>query len=196
MIVRTILKNSLAVYCHLVYKLDVKGLENIPKEGPAILCPNHIHVLDSISIVIFIKRMIWPMAKEELFNTKFKNWLMRQVGCYPVSRGKGDMKAIEDSKKYLADGDMLMIFPEGTRHGMEKGIKLKKGAALIALSENVPIIPIGIDGTYKPFTKVKIRIGKPISMDGYTTGKDMNPRDIVKLTDRLKEEIIALRDGE
>ena len=196
MIVRTILKNLLAVYCHLVYKLDVKGLENIPESGPAILCPNHVHVLDSISIVIYIKRMIWPMAKEDLFNTKFKNWLMRSVGCYPVSRGKGDMRAIDDSKKYLEQGDMLMIFPEGTRHGMEKGIKLKKGAALIALSENVPIIPIGIDGSYKPFTKVKIRIGKPIPMDGYSTGKDLNPRDIVTLTDKLNEEILRLKAEE
>ena len=62
MIVRTILKNLLAVYCHLVYRIDIKGLENIPDKGPAILCPNHVHVLDSISIVIYIKRMIWPMA--------------------------------------------------------------------------------------------------------------------------------------
>ena len=106
------------------------------------------------------------------------------------------MRAIEDSKKYLEQGDMLMIFPEGTRHGMEKGIKLKKGAALIALSENVPIIPIGIEGTYKPFTKVKIRIGKPIPMDSYTTGKELNPRDIITLTDKLKEEILALKASE
>ncbi len=196
MIVRTILKNAMAIYCHLVYKLDIKGLENIPKEQPAIICPNHVHMLDSISVVIFIKRMIRPMAKEELFNTKFKNWVMREVGCYPVSRGKSDMKAIEDSKKYLEQGDLLMIFPEGKRNGMEKGIKLKKGAALIALTENVPIIPVGIEGNYKPFTKVKIRIGKPITMDEYSTGKEINPREVVMLTDRLKDEIMALKNEE
>lgn len=193
--VRAFCKGAMNIYCHLVYKIDIKGLENIPKEEPVILCSNHVHLLDSISIVIHLKRMIHPMAKEELFNTKFKNWIMREVGCYPVKRGKGDTTAIDDSIKYLnEDKHMLLIFPEGTRNGMEKGLKLKKGAALIALNANVPVIPIGIQGTYKPFSKVRIRIGKPITLEGYTTGAELNPRDIVTLTNVIGEKIVELRD--
>ena len=196
MLVRTLFKGFFNIYCHLVYKLDVRGLENIPKEGGAILCSNHVHFLDSISIVIFIKRMIYPMAKEELFNTKFKNWFFRQVGCFPVKRGKGDTEAIEVAKGYLRQGDMLLIFPEGTRNLLVKGGKIKKGASVIALSENVPIVPIGVKGTYKPFTKVRINIGKPMTMEGYKTGAEMDPREIIDLTNKLQARIIELRDEE
>ena len=74
---------------------------------------------------------------------------------------------------------------------------MKKGAAILALSTNSVIVPIGIKGNYKPFTKVRIRIGKPITLEKYTTGTEqLNPRDIVDLTNRMKDEIIELRDGE
>ena len=196
MLVRTLFKGFFNIYCHLVYKLEVRGLENIPKEGAAIVCSNHVHFLDSISIVIFIKRMIYPMAKEELFNTKFKNWFFRQVGCFPVKRGKGDTEALEVAKGYLKQGDMLLMFPEGTRNLLAKGGKMKKGAAVIALSENTPIIPIGIKGDYKPFTKVRINIGKPMTLEDYKTGEELDPRQIIELTNKLQTEIISLRDVE
>ncbi len=194
MIVRAICKFCMNVYCHIVYRFEVNGLENIPKEGAAILCPNHVHLLDSISIVIFLKRMIYPMAKEELFNTKFKNWLMRSVGCFPVKRGTADTEAIDKAKNYLKNGELLLIFPEGTRNLLVNGGKIKKGAAMIALSENAPIIPIGVQGNFRPFTKVRINIGKPMELGDYKTGDKVEPREIITLTNKLQSEIIKLRD--
>ncbi len=195
MIVRAIVKGVANIYCHLVYKMEVKGLENIPKEGAAIICPNHIHFMDSISVVIYIKRMIYPMSKEELFRNKFMAWFMRQLGCYPIRRGKGDSEAIEFSKKLLREKKLLLLFPEGTRNGLEKGLRFKKGAALLALYENVPIIPVGIKGTFKPFSKVTLNFGKPITLEKYKTGEEADPREIITLTNEIKDEVVRLRDN-
>lgn len=195
MIVRAIVKGVANIYCHLVYKMEVKGLENIPKEGAAIICPNHIHFMDSISVVIYIKRMIYPMSKEELFRNKFMAWFMRQLGCYPIRRGKGDSEAIEFSKKLLREKKLLLLFPEGTRNGLEKGLRFKKGAALLALYENVPIIPVAIKGTFKPFSKVTLNFGKPITLEKYKTGEEADPREIITLTNEIKDEVVRLRDN-
>ncbi len=198
MIGRAIMKGAMAIYCAIVYRIKVEGLENLPKEGNTIICSNHVHLLDSVSLVIKFKtkRMIRIMAKEELFNTKLKAMIFYEAGAFPVKRGKGDTEAMELAKKYINEGEMLMIFPEGTRNGFDKGVKIKKGAAVLALSTNSVIVPVGIKGNYKPFTKIRIRIGKPMTLENYTVGEELNPREIVDLTNKIKDEILNLRDGE
>ena len=199
MITRAIMMFIMRIYCGIVYRIKVEGMENLPKDGNTIICSNHVHMLDSISLVIRFKtkRMIRVMAKEELFRNKVAAWAFRKAGAFPIKRGKGDTEALDVAKGYINKGDMLLIFPEGTRNGLGKGLKMKKGAAVIALSTNSVIVPIGIKGDFKPFTKVRIRIGKPITMENYTTGtEELNPREIVDLTNRMRDEIIALRDGE
>lgn len=192
---RAFIKGTANVLCHLIYRYDVEGYENLPKEGSAVLCANHIHMLDSVSIVIHIKRMIYIMVKKELMSSKIGNWFFNKLGCFAVDRGKGDMKAIESAENHLKDGDLLLIFPEGKRNGMAKGEKMKKGAAMIAIQAKAPIIPIGIEGSFKPFTKVKIRVGKPMDMTEYFAKEEVNARDFITLTNKMKDEIIALRDG-
>lgn len=85
------------------------------------------------------------------------------------------------------------MFPEGTRNGMAKGINPKNGAVLIAATAKKPIIPIGIQGNFKPFTKVIINIGKPID---YSNLKEevKDKEEATKLTQQLMEEIVKLRD--
>ena len=194
--VRKIVKGFANIMCHIIYRFDVKGLENIPKEGAAIICANHIHVLDSVTIVIHIKRMIYIMVKKELMKSKIGYWFFDKLGCFAVDRGKGDVKAIEDAEGHVKDGDLLMIFPEGKRNGMAKGIKMKKGAAMVALQTKTPIIPVGISGSFKLFTKVKIRIGKPMDLTEYFAMEKTGPREWITVTKKMEEEIISLRDGE
>ncbi len=194
--VRKIVKGFANIMCHIIYRFDVKGLENIPKEGAAIICANHIHLLDSVTIVIHIKRMIYIMVKKELMKSKIGYWFFDKLGCFAVDRGKGDVKAIEDAEGHVKDGDLLMIFPEGKRNGMAKGIKMKKGAAMVALQTKTPIIPVGISGSFKLFTKVKIRIGKPMDLTEYFAMEKTGPREWITVTKKMEEEIISLRDGE
>ena len=86
------------------------------------------------------------------------------------------------------------MFPEGTRNGLEKGKKPKNGAVLIAATAEKPIIPIGIQGSFKPFRKVIVNIGKPIDYSKY---KDENKDKelMTKLTEDLMNEIIKLREN-
>lgn len=179
---------------HTLIKVEVNGLDNIPKEGAAVLCSNHIHIFDSVSIVAHNKRMVYVIAKEELFHNKIANWFFRKVGVFPVTRGVGDVEAIGTANKHLQDGELLLIFPEGTRNGLAKGIKFKKGAAYIALQNKVSVIPIACSGTYKLFSKNKIKIGKPMDISEYVTEGKVDPRKVVTLTAKIQEEVIRLRD--
>ena len=181
---------------HIIYRFDVKGLENIPEEGKAILCPNHINMFDAIWLVIYLKRMIYIMVKKELMSNKFGIWFWTKIGCFSVDRGKADVQALEIAEGHLNDGDLLLIFPEGTRNGLAKGKKLKKGATMIAVASKSPIIPIGIKGSLRPFSKVKIRIGKPMDLSEYFSKEEITPRDYIAITNQLQEKIIRLRDGE
>ncbi|MBQ9313789.1 MAG: 1-acyl-sn-glycerol-3-phosphate acyltransferase [Clostridia bacterium] len=193
---RWFFKGLFNVLFHIIYRFDVKGLENIPEEGKAILCPNHIHLVDSIALVIHLKRMIYIMVKKELMSNKIGIWFWNKIGCFPVDRGKADVHALEVANNHLNDGDLLLIFPEGTRNALEKGKKMKKGAAMIAVQSKSPIIPVGMQGTFKPFSKIKIRFGKPIDLSEYFTKEELNPRDYIQITNKMQDEIIKLRDGE
>ena len=188
---RFIVTKIMYAYVHIVYRLKITGMENIPMEGAAILCSNHIHALDSVTYGVHIKRMCYAMAKEALFNTKFKAWFMTKMGCFPVKYGPASEEAINRAIELLKNGELVMIFPEGTRNGIAKGVRPKKGAALIAIKANVPIIPMGITGSFKPFTKVTINVGKPIDTSNLNhEGND--PREIVKLSNEVWEEIMRL----
>lgn len=192
--VRGLVVNFFRIMLNSIIRTKIIGKENIPNEGAAIICPNHIHIFDSVSVVVNNKRKIYVMAKEELFKNKIGNWFFRDVGAFPVSRGKGDTKALDTAGEYLKNGELLLVFPEGTRNGLEKGIKFKKGAAYIAIQNKVPIIPVGIVGTFKPFSKTTINIGKPIDIREYIDSEKQDPRKIIALTNKLQEEVIKLRD--
>lgn len=98
---------------------------------------------------------------------------------------------MKKSFKALKDGKILGIFPEGTRNGMAKGVKVHNGAALIALKTNTPIIPVGIQGSFKPFTKVRINIGKPMDFSEYIDQK--SDKDVLnKITEEFMKEVIRL----
>lgn len=195
-ITRWSFKGILYILFHIFYRFDIKGMENIPKEGKAIICPNHIHLFDSVSIVISLKRMIYIMVKKELMSNKLSNWFWDKIGCFPVDRGSADMQALETANAHLQNEDLLLIFPEGTRNGLLKGKKMKKGASIIAMQNKSPIIPVGIKASFIPFTKIKIRIGKPLNLDEFYNKEELTPRDHIQITNMLQEEIIKLRDGE
>lgn len=176
-----------------LYRVKIVGKENIPKKGSAIICPNHIHPLDSAVIISTAKRKINVLAKEELFKAGIAKWFAEVFGIYPIKRDSADIGAIKISLKILKQEELLMIFPEATRNGMAKGVKAKHGAVILAIKSGTPIIPVGIQGNFKPFRKVKLNIGKPIDYSEYK-GKTGDKELIEKLTQELMQEIVRLRD--
>lgn len=186
-------------YFKMFHKVEVMGLENIPKEGAYILCSNHIHWKDPLLCVSSVKRMVYAIGKEELFSSKFKNWIMRILGVIPVKRdgsGSNGVSILEAINKLKA-GYLLLIYPEGTRFGLRRGIKPKKGVALMAMEARVPIIPMAMVGSFKPFTKIKMIVDKPMDITEFLPeeGKKIELRNMVKLTNKVMDRIVELRDS-
>lgn len=190
---RKIIKFVLKLLVIIVYRPKIVGLKNIEEGKGALICPNHVHALDSAVIVLTNKRKINVLAKESLFKNGFIKWLADIFGIYPVKLRSKSMESVKISLKLLKNNELLMIFPEGTRNGMAKGVKAKDGAVKLAIKANVPIIPVGIQGNFKFFKKIKVNIGKPIYYN--VSKEESNDREMLdNLIEKLMEEIVKLRD--
>ena len=192
-ILRKIIKFLFKIAAIIMYRPKIIGKENLPKNTAAIICPNHVHALDSAVIIAMNKRKINVLAKEELFKNKFLCFIADLFGIYPVKRDNKSMESIKISLKLLKNNELLMIFPEATRNGMAKGVKPKDGAIKLAIKADVPIIPVGIQGNFKLFRKVKVNIGKPLYHSEYK--EEINNKELLdELTEDLMNKIVKLRD--
>lgn len=164
-LVRATVKGVLSGLYHIVFRVKITG--KVPENGSYILCANHINYLDAAAVVLFNKRKVYFVAKEDLFRFKILNWLAHVFDVIPIKRNMQDMESMKRCLKILKSGELLGIFPEGTRKGLEKNGKAKNGAAYMAIKTGTPIIPVGIHGTFKPFSKVYINYGEPIDLSEY-----------------------------
>ncbi len=187
---RGIVKSAIWIYCKIVYRFEVIGKENIPKEGAAIICGNHRTFLDPPLIEVTCGRYTRFLAKEELTENKFLaalGWIFEAI---LVKRDSKDIMALKESLKVLKNNDCLALFPEGTRNGIAKGEKVKDGAAFFAVRSGAPVIPCGIKGGEKGNRKVTITYGKPLDFSEYKGSKDKDVLD--KITEEIMGEILEL----
>ena len=178
-----IVKYTFRFLLRIFYRIKIEGSVNIPDDKGCIMCANHIHMFDPSIIACFQKRQITFMVKKELVETPFIGWVLTKSGAFPVDRSKGDIGAIKTAIEVLKQNKTLSMFPEGTRHRDGKFRDIKKGAAMIAIKANAPIIPMRIIGNWRIFSKMTLRIGTPIYPEGHT--KDT-------MTEALKNAIEAL----
>ncbi|ADD02411.1 1-acyl-sn-glycerol-3-phosphate acyltransferase [Thermoanaerobacter italicus Ab9] len=183
-IVRTIIK--------VIFKIKIKGLENIPKKGPVIICSNHISFLDPPVIGALLNRRIYFMAKEELFKNPFLRLLLGTgLGAFPVKRGTADLSAIKTALTYLKKGKAIGIFPEGTRSKTGQLQKAEPGVAMLAIKGNAPVVPIAIKGRYGLFSKIIINIGKPMNFDKYANSR-LSSQQLFVIGEEIMKEIAKL----
>lgn len=154
-----------------IYRLKVEGLENVPKQGSAVICSNHISLLDPPLVGSASKRPIHFMAKEELFHIPVLSYFLPKILAFPVKRGQSDMKAVKTAIKILRNNELFGIFPEGTRKKEDVSEEAEEGAVFIALKAKAPIIPVALIGPYRFFRPVRVVFGEPIDTTPYTTGK-------------------------
>lgn len=141
-IVRGIVKGAIWIFCKIVYRFKVVGKENIPKEGPIIICGNHRSFLDPPLIEVTCGRYTRFLAKEELTKNKFLALLGIVFDAILVKKDSKEVKALKESLQTLKNGNCLALFPEGTRNGLEKGEKVKDGAAFFALRTGTNVVPV------------------------------------------------------
>lgn len=158
---------KVAVYGVLkpIYRFEVFGKENFPKEGGVLLCSNHIDNLDPPVVGINAPRPVYFMAKEELFNVPVLGKIVPHLNAFPVKRGMSDREALRKGLGILKEGNVLGLFPEGTRSKTGQLGKGLAGAGFFALRSEAHVVPCAIIGPYKAFSKLKVVYGKPIDMN-------------------------------
>lgn len=184
-----VLRPFVKLYFKLKFHPTVYGSENIPAEGPIVVCGNHRHTHDQFNVMIVTKRVIHYMAKDEYFK-KRGAWFFKAACCIPVDRTIHDETAKSKAREVLEQGGALGIFPEGTRNktiGTKDEVVMlpfKFGAVSLAQKTNALIVPFATTGEYTGKKgNLVTRIGKPFSV------QDM---DLEKANDLLREKILEL----
>ena len=196
----------------VAWKLRLVGGENLPAEGPAILCPNHTSVLDSFLLPAMLPRRITFVGKSEYLDDWKTRHLFPALGMIPIDRSGGDaaQRALDTAARVLDRGELFGIYPEGTRSRDGVLRRGRTGAARLALRTGAPLVPVGIVGTREiqpPEAKVprlfracEIRLGRPIDprhhRDAAEDGAAEDRMVLRQITDELMFEIRSLSGQE
>ncbi len=199
--------NRLYRFAHWIlpklYRLNggwfVFGQDNVPKEGGAVVVSNHLSFLDPPVIGSALPRRTYYFAKAELFVPVF-GAIIRKCYAFPVKRGEADLAATREAIRLLRAGELLVMFPEGTRSrdGMLQDFDL--GAVLVASRAGVPLLPTAVYGTDRVLPigakfprrgKIAVSFGAPI--DSQQFGPKPNKDELAELNELVRGAIAALQ---
>lgn len=182
-------KGLLGIFFLIFFRPKIVGREKIPKDGGVILAGNHRHIFDPCMPILSTKRPVHYMAKKELFNSPI-GWFFKVVGCIPVDRGHDNTESKEAALEVLREGEVLGIFPEGTRNKSLNGLlPFKYGAVSMSNKSGALIVPFAITGKYRLFNnKLTVRFG-----EGFVASDDLE-RANKRLVSEI-EELIAENTG-
>ena len=158
MVVYWLVRIPLQLFFWTYLRMSRIGREHFPKQGPAIIASNHRSFFDPFIIGTMARRPMYYMAKRELFELHpILSWLLISLGAFPVDRGSGDHDAIATAKRLLARGELVLIFPEGTRTRPGPLGRPRRGVGRLALETGAPVIPVAIIGTEAIRRGVRLR---------------------------------------
>lgn len=152
----------------------------MPKEGAVVLIANHRHWSD----IVLMALAAWPrqvhfMAKSEYSRNKLLNWLIYHLGSFTVERGEADLKAIKTALKYLKQGEVVGIFPEGTRNRGEELLPFKEGAFMLAYRAKAQVVPLALSNAERYLSvggeRPTAKMGSAYGLDGFV--KENNKPD-------------------
>jgi 1-acyl-sn-glycerol-3-phosphate acyltransferase len=177
---------------HLAYRIRPRGLENLPADGGFVLACNHVSSFDPwpLGLPLWPRRQLRFMAKSELYWFPL-SLVLDGAGAFPVRRGQRDLEAIERAVELCRAGEIVVMFPEGTRQ--RKGLRKKHeakphtGAARIALEAGVPLVPAAVGGTdhLRRFGPLRVAYGTPVDVD------DLRARELREAAHEATERLMA-----
>jgi 1-acyl-sn-glycerol-3-phosphate acyltransferase len=172
-------------------RLTVTGHENIPLSGPVLVVSNHISQADPPILGVALRpRRSHYMAKAELFRIPWVRRAIHRLGAFPVERGGADRRAVRIAKEILGRGDVLLMFPEGTRHTDGRLRPGMPGAGAIGLEPGLTVIPAAVWGSHRIPHKVSVAFGPPVELSDIPDGpRSRRSREAV---DRMMAAIAAL----
>jgi 1-acyl-sn-glycerol-3-phosphate acyltransferase len=198
---------ALRVLVHLInrayWRVEVDGSDTVPLTGPVILAPVHRSFMDFFVVSEVTKRKIFYMTKEEMWKSPLLGSFLDAVGAFPVHRDGADRLALERAQDVLERGDVLILFPEGTRRSGPVIADLHEGAAFLAARTGAAIVPIGIGGTAEAMpkgskfvrpVKVHIVVGPPMPAPERSARGRVPRTQVHALTEQLNVELQSLYD--
>lgn len=175
------LRKSLAGVIKWVFNIHIHGSENEPNEGGYLAISNHISYIDVLVTTVALKRQIRFMAKKELFKVPLLGGLIKALGAFPVDRNGNAVAPLKKSIALLESGEVVGIFPQGTRMSGVKfdttGDSIKGGAAMVCYRAKVPVLPMFIatkNDRTRIFRRIDIYVGKPIAFEEFQFEKGGN----------------------
>ncbi len=196
-----LIRATLAKAALALYRTRFEGAERIP-EGGAILAPNHVSYLDPVLVWCGTPRPTHFMAKAELWDVPVVGWALPRLWAFPVRRGEADRTAIATATERLSAGELVGIFPEGTRQrgGSDDLGEANEGVAFIAMRAGVPVVPVGIAGTERAmppgarlprFPKVRVWYGRPVDPTDFADGS--RKERVAAMTEAIMDAIREAR---
>jgi len=176
------------------FDLKVYGAENVPFTGGVLLLSNHLSFLDPAVIGVMLRRPASYLAKSELFEVPVFGRVIPRLNAFPVRQGAGDIGAVRETIRRLKEGRVLTVFPEGARSLSGELQPLQGGFTLIVRKAGVPIVPVGIDGSYEAWPRgttlprsapVRVKFGPPLHV------QEMKPAEIVTTVEKAIAGLIA-----
>lgn len=151
-----VLKALLWILFFVLGPMRVRGKSNVPRTGGLLVLANHLSDIDPPAVGNAVPRMMYFMAKSELFSVRILGWIIRYCRAYPVRRGKPDREALQKTIDLLKEGNCVVLFPEGEISEDGNPIPLQPGASLIIRRSRATVICCGLVGTNRilPFRKV------------------------------------------
>ena len=206
-----LVKAVLTPILRLLFRPWAEGLENVPTRGGAILASNHVSFSDSIFLPLVVPRRVTFLAKSEYFTGpglkgRLTAAFFRAVGMVPIDRSGAEASeaALRMGKEILSRGDLLGIYPEGTRSHDGRLYRGKTGVARLALEADVPVIPVAMIGTFEAqptgqvvpnLRQVGVRIGRPLDFSRYK-GLEGDRFVLRSMTDEIMYELMLLSGQE
>ena len=194
-------KSTLYLILKLFFGLRVKGLENVPENGPFIIASNHVSFLDPLAAGSPIKGKMNYMAKEELFENRAFAWLLHRLNITPLSREATDTRALRTAIKKLKNDEGILLFPEGTRSSDGNLMEAKIGVSVLSYVTDACVVPAYVKGTYEILPvgcagikrgKIAVSYGKP--MQPPHISKETKKQDYYKFAQGVMSAIKSLRD--
>ena len=188
-ILRTVLRFGFCTF----RRVKVSGAEHVPKEGPVLLAANHVGMLDMFMIGYRLPRLVHWMAKEELFKNKLVARFIRYFGAYPINRTVRDTSAARTTFELLEQGEIVGIFPQGTRAKKGKPVpKAKAGVVKYAVETDTPVLPVAIWGKTHLFGKMYVRFGEPFRYPQPPEGEHYDKKQYLEMAQKLLDDIYAM----
>lgn len=175
------------LFVKLVYRVKITGADNLNIDGGYVFTANHRSIWDVIVLFAAIDKELNFMAKAELFENKIFAYVLKKFGAFPVKRNANDIGAVKQAFQILNSGQILGIFPQGTRSAELKVDEAKAGAVLLASRCQKPVVPVAITGEYKFGHKLNIVIGEPVYFESKKLSQDELNNNTVVVMNKIKE---------